>query len=104
MTTFDERERAYEKKFAHDEELKFKAEARANKMLGLWAADIEGKSGPEAEEYAREVMASDLEEPGAEDVIRKVCADLGSSGFGDQVREKRQQFLELAMKELSRQD
>lgn len=77
MSTFDERETAFEAKFAHDEELKFKAEARRNKLLGLWAADLMGKSGSDASDYAIEVVKSDFEEPGDEDVYRKVAGDLG---------------------------
>ncbi len=77
MTTFDDREKAFENKFAHDEEMKFKAEARANKLLGLWAAELLGKSGDEAEEYAKSIVLSDFEEAGREDVFRKVSGDLG---------------------------
>lgn len=77
MTTFDERESAFENKFAHDEEMNFKANARANKKLGLWAAELLGKSGDDAEEYAKSVVLSDFEEAGNQDVIRKVAGDLG---------------------------
>lgn len=76
MTTFDNREDAFERQFAHDEELKFKAEARRNKLLGLWAAEKLGKSGADAEAYAKEVVAADFEEAGDADVLRKVLADL----------------------------
>src|SRR4029077_61425 len=76
MTTFDKREEGFEKKFAHDEELKFKAMARRNKLLGMWAAEKMGISGPAAETYAKEVVAADFEEPGDEDVFRKVRKDL----------------------------
>ncbi len=76
MTTFDDRENAFENKFAHDEEMKFKAQARANKLLGLWAAGLLGKSGDEATAYASEVIKSDFEEAGHEDVFRKVAGDL----------------------------
>jgi hypothetical protein len=75
MTTFDKRKEAYENKFAHDEELRFKATARRNKLLGLWAAEKLGKSGEEAEAYAREVVRADMEEAGEEDVFRKIRAD-----------------------------
>jgi len=75
MTTFDKREEGFEKKFAHDEELKFKAEARRNKLLGLWAAEKLGLSGPEAEAYAKDVVISDFETPGDEDVFKKIRAD-----------------------------
>lgn len=84
MTTFDKREEGFEKKFAHDEELRFKATARRNKLLGLWAAEKLGKSGPDAEAYAKEVVMSDFEEAGDDDVFRKVAADLaGKASDGD---------------------
>ncbi|MDP5348434.1 MAG: DUF1476 domain-containing protein, partial [Paracoccaceae bacterium] len=76
MTTFDDREHAFEAKYAHDEEMKFKAEARRNKLLGLWAAELMGKSADDAAEYARAVIKADFEEAGHEDVVRKVAADL----------------------------
>ena len=75
MTTFDKREEGFEKKFAHDEELKFKAEARRNKLLGLWAAGKLGITGPAADAYAKEVVAADFEEAGDDDVLRKVHKD-----------------------------
>ncbi|WP_315741437.1 MULTISPECIES: DUF1476 domain-containing protein [unclassified Bradyrhizobium] len=80
MTTFDKREEAFERQFAHDEELKFKAEARRNKLLGLWAAEKLGKSGADAEAYAKEVVAADFEEAGDTDVLRKVLGDLTAKG------------------------
>jgi hypothetical protein len=80
MVTFDERERAYEKKFALDEELRFKATARRNKLLGLWAAEIIGLGEAEAEAYAKDVVIADLEEPGEEDVFRKIRDDLDARG------------------------
>ena len=75
MTTFDQRKDAYENKFAHDEELRFKATARRNKLLGLWAAEKLGKSGADAEAYAKSVVVADFEEAGDEDVVRKVKND-----------------------------
>ncbi len=75
MTTFDKREDGFEKKFAHDEELQFKANARRNKLLGLWAAAKLGLSGPEADAYAKEVVVSDFEEAGDHDVFRKIRKD-----------------------------
>ena len=75
-TTFDKREEGFEKQFAHDEELRFKAMARRNKLLGLWAAGILGKSGADAEAYAKEVVLADFEEAGDNDVLRKVAKDL----------------------------
>lgn len=76
MTTFDKREEAFEKKFAHDEELRFKANARRNKLLGAWAAAKLGLSGAEADAYAKEVVMADFEEAGDDDVFRKVKKDL----------------------------
>lgn len=75
MTTFDKREEGFEKKFAHDEELKFKAEARRNKLLGIWAAGKLGLSGAAADAYAKEVVAADFEEAGDNDVLRKIRKD-----------------------------
>ena len=75
-TTFDKREEGFEKQFAHDEELQFKAMARRNKMLGLWAAEVLGKTGADAEAYAKEVVLADFEEAGDNDVLRKVVKDL----------------------------
>ena len=77
MTTFKDRERAFEAKFAHDAEMQFRAEARRNKLLGLWAAELLGKTGDDATAYAAEVIKADMEEPGEEDVYRKVAGDLG---------------------------
>ncbi len=75
MTTFDKREEGFEKKFAHDEELKFKAGARRNKLLGLWAAAKLGLTGAEAEAYAKAVVVADFEEAGEQDVFRKIRKD-----------------------------
>jgi hypothetical protein len=80
MSSFDKREEGFEKKFAHDEELRFKASARRNKLLGLWAAEKLGKTGAEAEAYAREVISADFEEAGDDDVFRKVQAYLTAGG------------------------
>ncbi len=76
MTTFDKRQEGFEKKYALDEELRFKAMARRNKLLGLWAAEKMGISGPEADAYAKSVVAADFEEAGDEDVFRKIRGDL----------------------------
>ena len=81
MTTFDKREDGFEKKYALDEEQKFKAEARRNKLLGLWVAEKLGISGDEANAYAREVVVSDFEEAGDGDVVRKVMGDLAAKGI-----------------------
>jgi hypothetical protein len=78
MSTFDDRESAFENKFAHDAEMQFRAEARRNKLLGLWAAGLLGKTGDDAAAYAMDVVKSDFQEAGDEDVFRKVSGDLGS--------------------------
>ena len=91
-TTFDEREEAFEKQFAHDEELRFKAMARRNKMLGLWAAGILGKSGADAEAYAKDVVMADFES-GDKDVAHKVIRDLEPKGITEQ--QIRAQMIEL---------
>lgn len=98
MTTFDDRENAFENKFAHDEEMKFKAEARANKLLGLWAAELLGKA--DADAYALEVIKADFEEAGHDDVIRKVVADLGDKSSEEAVRVKRAECLAEAKAQL----
>jgi hypothetical protein len=81
MTTFDEREKAYERKFAHDEELRFKAMARRNKYLGQWAAQKLGISGSEAEAYAKAVVVADFDQPGEDDVFQKVRKDFDAKGL-----------------------
>ena len=101
MTTFDKREEGFEKKFAHDEELKFKAYARRNKLLGLWAAAELGKTGADAEAYAKEVVLADFEEAGDGDVIRKVVGDLKSKGVTEEdVAQKLNEFLALAVAQI----
>lgn len=75
MTQFNDREKAFEAKFAHDEEMRFRAQSRRNKLLGLWAAELMGLSGADAEAYAREVIKADFEEAGDEDVFRKLRGD-----------------------------
>lgn len=96
MTTFDDRENAFEAKFAHDAEMNFKAEARRNKLIGLWAADLMGKTGDEAAAYAREVIHADFEEAGHEDVVRKLIADLGALAEEALIRKKMDEFLAQA--------
>jgi hypothetical protein len=93
MSTFDDRERAFENKYAHDAEMQFKAEARRNKLLGLWAADLMGKSGDAAADYAKEVVKADFEEAGHEDVVRKVSGDLGGKVSDDEIRSKMAELL-----------
>ena len=80
MTTFNDREKAFEDKYKHDQELQFKVEVRRNKLLGLWVAELLGKAGDEAEAYAKEVVASDFEEPGDADLVRKVLGDMEQAG------------------------
>jgi hypothetical protein len=100
MTTFDKREEGFEKKFAHDEELKFKATARRNKLLGLWAAEKLGLTGPAADAYSKEVIAADFEEAGDEDVFRKLRKDFDAKGVSEsdhQIRRTMQELLEKAV-------
>ena len=80
MTTFDDREKAFEHKFEHDLELQFKARARKNKLLGLWAAGLMGKSGADAENYARDIVMADFEKPGDHDVVHTLMHDLAAAG------------------------
>jgi hypothetical protein len=100
MTTFDDRESAFENKFAHDEEMKFKAEARRNKLLGLWAAEKLGKSGDDADAYAKEVVKADFEEAGHEDVVRKVAGDLGDKSSPEEIRAKMDELMTVAKGQL----
>lgn len=93
MTTFEDRENAFEAKFAHDEELLFKANARRNKLLGLWAAGLLGKTGDDAQEYAKAVVISDFEEAGHEDVVRKVAGDLGDKADAATIRAKMDELM-----------
>lgn len=95
MTTFDDREQAFERKYAHDAELQFKVSARRNKKLGLWVAEKMGVTGDAALAYAREVVASDLEEAGEEDVYRKVTGDLSAKGVTVDEREIRARMAAL---------
>jgi hypothetical protein len=98
MTTFDQRKDAYENKFAHDEELRFKATARRNKLLGLWAAEKLGKSGADAEAYAKSVVVADFEEAGDEDVVRKVKNDFALASIAVTDTEIRTVMTELLIK------
>jgi len=81
MTSFDEREKGFERKFAHDEELRFKSTVRRNKLIGLWAAQKLGLSGDEAEAYAKSIVKADFQEPGDADVLRKLSADFAAKGI-----------------------
>lgn len=100
MPTFDDRENAFENKFAHDAQMQFKAEARRNRLLGLWAADKLGKSPEDAAEYAKEVVRSDFEEAGDEDVYRKVAGDLGDRASETEIRAKMAELMVEAKKQL----
>jgi hypothetical protein len=103
MTTFDKREEGFEKKFAHDEELRFKAMARRNKLLGLWAAELLGKTGAEADAYAKEIVMADFEEPGDDDVVRRVMKDLGPKGVTEQqIRAQMTELLAKAVEQISK--
>jgi len=96
MTTFSDREKGFENKFAHDEAMQFKAAARRNKLLGLWAAALLGKSGADAEAYAMEVVQSDFAEVGHEDVVRKLVADLDYRADEPTIRAKMGELLSVA--------
>ena len=95
MTNFEDREKGFERKFAHDEELKFRATARRNKLLGLWAAEKLGLAGDEAQAYAREIVKADLAEPGEEDVFRKVRSDFDAKGLAESDHQIRRTMGEL---------
>ena len=95
MTTFDKREEGFEKQFAHDEELKFKATSRRNKLFGLWAADKLGLSGADADAYAKEVVMSDFEESGEDDVFRKVRKDFDAKGVAQSDQQIRRAMTDL---------
>jgi hypothetical protein len=98
MTTFDKREEGFEKKFAHDEELRFKANARRNKALGLWAAAKLGLTGDEAEAYAKSVVMADFEEAGDNDVFMKVRKDFDAKGVAESDHQIRRTMDELMAK------
>jgi hypothetical protein len=101
MSTFDKREEGFEKKFALDEEQKFKAEARRNKLLGLWAAEKLRKTGDDAAAYAKEVVAADFEEAGDADVLRKVVGDLAAKGITEQdIRKKMDELTAIAVAQI----
>ena len=103
MTGFDKRGDGFEKKFAHDEDLRFRAEARRNKKLGLWAAEKLGQSGAGAEAYAKSVVAADFEEKGDEDVFRKIRADFDAAGVAQsdhQIRRTMDELMAIAIEEI----
>jgi hypothetical protein len=106
MNTFKDREKDFESRFQHDQELQFKATARRNKMLGLWAAGELGLSGAEAESYAKEVVLADFEEPGDDDVLRKVLADFEEGNVGidsSKIRHEMERLMPLAKQEIMEQ-
>jgi hypothetical protein len=103
MTTFDKREEGFERKFAHDEELRFKATARRNKLLGHWAAEKLGLTGSEAAAYAREVIKADFAEAGDEDVFRKIRSDFDAKGVAlsdHQIRRTMSELLSKAIEQV----
>ena len=103
MSNFDDRKKGQEAKFAHDAELRFKAEARRNKLLGLWAAEQMGLSDEHAKEYAATVVAADFEEAGDEDVFRKISGDLkakGASVSDDMIRQKMVELVGVAQEQI----
>ena len=105
MSGFDKREDGFEKKFAHEEEIRFKAEARRNKLLGLWAADKLGKAGPDADAYAKEVIKADFEEAGDADVFRKVRKDFDAAGVAQsdhQIRRTMDELMATAIAEIQK--
>jgi hypothetical protein len=101
MTTFDKREEGFEKKFAHDEDLKFKANARRNKLLGLWAAEKLGITGAEADAYAKAVVMADFEEPGDGDVFKKIRTDFDAKGVAQSDQQIRHTMDELMAKAIA---
>lgn len=105
MSSFDERKDAYENKFARDAELKFRAEARRNRLLGQWAAEKLGKTGPEADAYALSIVQADLEEAGDDDVFRKVRGDFDAAGVDQsdhQIRRQMEEFLIQAAEQIEK--
>lgn len=101
MNTFDDRKRSQEAKFAMDEDLRFKAEARRNRLLGQWAAEVLGLTGDEASSYAMNVVTADFEEPGEDDVYRKLKADLAGRADHATIRAKMDEFRDLAREQVA---
>ncbi len=101
MTTFDKREEAFEQQFAHDEELKFKATARRNKLLGLWAAEKLGLTGAEADSYALAVVMVDFEQQGEQDVARKIRKDFDAKGVNQSDHQIARTMTELMAKAIA---
>lgn len=104
MTSFDDRKSAFENKFKHDQEVQFKVNARRNKLVGLWAAEKLGKTGPDADAYAKEVVASDFEKAGDDDVIEKLEADLKGKGVSvADIKAQLAHFLPIAKQQIMEQ-
>jgi hypothetical protein len=106
MTTFNEREKGFEQKYKHDQELQFKVNARRNKLLGLWAAQQMGLTGTAAEEYAKQVVHADFEKPGDADVLEKVLKDLSAKGVSmteAQLRKEMERMLAMAKEQIMKQ-
>ena len=101
MTTFDDRESAFEAKFAHDADMVFKAEARRDKLVGQWAAGLLGKAGAAADDYAASVVMADMQEAGVEDVVRKLVADLKGKATDVQIRAKLAELLVTAKAQIA---
>ena len=101
MSSFDKRKEGFENKFARDEELRFKATARRNKLLGLWAAEKLGKSGDDAQAYAREVIRADMQEAGDEDVFRKLRSDFDAAKVAQSDHQIRRTMEELMVEAVS---
>lgn len=106
MTTFNEREKGFEQKYKHDQELQFKVNARRNRLLGLWAAERMGLAGTEADDYAKQVVQADFEKPGDSDVMAKVSADLAAKGIAVtevELRRQMEQLLAVAKQQIMKQ-
>lgn len=106
MSQFDDRKKGFEKKFEKDQELQFKATARRNRLLGMWAADLMGLKGGDADAYAKDVVKADFELPGDEDVVRKVMGDLKAKGVAQsehQVRKKMDELFGVAKEQLMKE-
>ncbi len=103
MTTFDKREKVFEDKYKHDQELQFKVEVRRNKLLGLWVAELLGISGADAEAYAKEVVKADFEEPGDADLIRKIQGDAAPKNLDlseHRIRKKMDELIAVAKEQI----
>lgn len=106
MSTFDERQKGFEQKYKHDQELQFKVNARRNKLLGLWAAEQMGMTGGAADAYAKDVVAADFEKPGDSDVVEKVLKDLKAKGkttTEPQLRKELDRLLAIAKEQVMKQ-